>query len=474
VPSPSEDLARFVATATFEQIPGDMIEQARKLTLDAIGCGLLGSRMELAPTLLDVLGGSPDECEAIVLGYGGERRSLLAATTVNVAFIHQTELGEGVSRATVHTSTVVVPTALALAQQRRVSGKDFLRAVALGCETFIRFGYAASTDPANKEQAAGKGDHAVALQKGFAPISGLAPLASAAVAGVLWNFDPETMHRAFGVAVCQCPMTPVAIIHEGSTGKGAFCGVATANGIISARLAAAGVTGISDIVGTWFPMWLPAFDPSKLNSRLGQHYELSYIGFKYLASIGPTHASIQATFDILEESGPLAPDEIDDILIEGYVRVQYFYTPPPVTTAEAVKTNVAACVAEAIVWRDRNTFLLEAFTPKHFLDPRNVVVSKKVRVVVKQEYEDLYPFTSSKVCVTIRMKDGRAFRREFDRNSERRYHYPERSDIEAKFRAVTRRSLSAEVADKVIDAVWNLDASDDAGHLVELLSADTR
>lgn len=468
--SSTRELADFVAATRYNDIPEPMLEQARKLTLDAIGCGLFGSRMDLAPTLLKVLGGQGPEPEAIILGLPGERRSTAAATMVNVAFVHQTELGEGVSRATVHTSTVVVPTALALAQQRPVSGLEFLRAVVLGCETFIRFGYAASSDPSNQEQVRGHGDHAVALKQGFAPISGLAPLASATVAGVLRSFNGETMHRAFGVAVCQCPMTPVSIIHEGSTGKGAFCGMAAATGLLAADLAAEGVTGISDIVGTWFPMWLPAFDPGKLNSRLGDHYELSYIGFKYLATIGPTHAAIQAAFGILEEHGPFAAEDVEDVLIEGYNRVKYFYSTAPVTTGEAVKTNVGACVAEALVTQRRDTFLGDAFTPEHFLDPRTVALTKKVRVEVDPELDALYPMISSKVRVHIRLRDGRTLVRDFDRNSERRYHYPERRDIENKFRAVTARVISPERATAIIDAVWSIDAMDDVRGLIQVLS----
>jgi aconitate decarboxylase len=130
--SPTQELADFVAAVRSEDLPDELFEQARKLTLDAIGCALLGSRMDVAPVLVKVLGGVSEAPEAIVLGRGGERRSRIAAAMVNVGFVHQTELGEGVSRATVHTSTVVVPAALALAESNQVTGLEFLRAVILG------------------------------------------------------------------------------------------------------------------------------------------------------------------------------------------------------------------------------------------------------------------------------------------------------------------------------------------------------
>jgi 2-methylcitrate dehydratase PrpD len=468
--SPTQELADFVAAVRSEDLPDELFEQARKLTLDAIGCALLGSRMDVAPVLVKVLGGVSEAPEAIVLGRGGERRSRIAAAMVNVGFVHQTELGEGVSRATVHTSTVVVPAALALAESNQVTGLEFLRAVILGSEVFIRFGYAASSDPANKDQAAGHGDHAVAMLKGFAPIAGLAPLASATVAGSLGRFGGDLLHRAWGVAVCLCPMTPVSIIHEGSTGKGAFCGIATASGLLSAQLAAEGLTGISGIVDTWFPMWLPAFDATKLNRSLGEHYEYSVVGYKYLASIGPTHAALLATFQILDECGPIDPDDIDDILIEAYNRVLFFYSPPPATSPESVKTSVAACVAEALISQRPGAFIRDAFLPESYLDPRRVELSKKVRIVVNPDYERLYPLHGAKARVHLRLRDGRVLVREVDRDAIPRKHYPQRSEIEDKFRASTEGIVDRETADAIINEVWDLGSSRDIDDLIRLLA----
>jgi hypothetical protein len=84
----------------------------------------------------------------------------------------------------------------------------------------------------------------------------------------------------------------------------------------------------------------------------------------------------------------------------------------------------------------------------------------------------LYPAVSSKVRVSIRLSDGTVLRGEFDRNSERRYHYPERSDIEEKCRAATARVITAKRADAIIDAVWRVDGMQDVRELVGKLSGE--
>ncbi|MBV9173841.1 MAG: MmgE/PrpD family protein [Chloroflexi bacterium] len=136
--TPSRQLADFVANFRFEDLPEHARERTRAIFLDAIGCALAGhegdetGQIEPVATAL----GGPGNSTVI----GGASLSLVGATLLNGYLITAVTACD-VHRATLcHIAPEVVPPALAIAEQRDRSGRDLLRALALGFEVTTRLG----------------------------------------------------------------------------------------------------------------------------------------------------------------------------------------------------------------------------------------------------------------------------------------------------------------------------------------------
>jgi 2-methylcitrate dehydratase PrpD len=388
---------------------------------------------------------------------------------LNAAAVHQVELGDGLPGAGVHPSTATVPTALALSEREGASGKSLLRAVVLAAEVLIRFGLVGSTNPDRRD----RGEPFTNVNHLALPIM-LAPLGSATATALILRSDSARLHNAWGIAASLGSHTPHALTHDGGDGgisKGALMGIACQAGIRASELAHAGLPGMDDFIGSWFPLWRTTFDPRRFTEDLGTRYAMTSLRYKFYATAGTIHPSLEATFAILEEEPRFEAEDVADVLVDGFghlVNEEMAWGVP--RSPEAARFNLAYCVAEAIVTRDRGAFLYDAFTPEHFQEPQRVALLAKVRRQLDPEFDALYP-ARAKSRVTITLRDGRVFQRVVDRADIVRQYQPTRDQVAEKFAAAAEGLLPASSVRGVIDAVWSLDEQDDLTRLWSHLSA---
>lgn len=462
------NLARFVVSRRFEDLPPRVIEQAKLLTLDAIGAGILGSRTAVAGDIEQTCLRFGDGTECTVLG-SAQRASSYVAAMINAAFVHQVELAEGVERAVVHSSTPVVPASLATAERRPTSGKRLIMAVALGCEALIRFGHALATDPSDPD--ALEGDRAVSWNHGWMTPDLLSPIGSATSAAVVLGHDFLRLRQAWGIAANLCPATVRGILPEGCTAKGVFMGVGCASGLLAADLATVGITGLQDLAGSWMPVVVPAFDTSKLCAGLPGRYEVEDVLFKHFATVGPLFAPLEATFELLRSSPAFEIEEVSKIEVEGYRRTLFNANPDPPRTAEAARANLGYCVSVALVRRDRRALLGDAFERASLDDPRIRATALKVNARLNERYASLHPHKAEMALVRVTLNDGRSFEQEVDLRKMAKYHFPTRADIGEKFLAVVGPILGLPRASDIVDRVWSLEDLEDIRALAQLLTA---
>ena len=461
-PGSTRRLAHFVASTGFADLPTGVVEQAKKLTLDAVGCAILGSRARTAATYSKVVSAFGQSGESTVVG-NPWRGSAFAAALLNAAFMHQTELGVAVARAVVHPSAAVVPAALSVCEREHGTGKDLLRSVALGCEALIRFGYTMASDPAAPE-----GDNPPSLLQGWIPPILLSPLGSSTAASVLLGVTEDALHHAWGLAANLCPATVIKIQKDGVTGRALFMGVGSANGILAADLAAKGVAGLADITGDWMPVIVPAFDTTWITRGLGTNYEMTDVLFKQYGIVGTIFPPLEAMFALLEEHS-FRPDDIEEITVEGYRRTVWMERPVPASTPEGAKSHLGYALATAIVFRDRG-LLLHELSAEVLVNETVVGLAKKIHAVLNADYQLLYPIKGDKSLVRVRLKDGRCLEKEVDLRLIGRYYAPTRNDVEAKFERVCAGILDPARVHEIAKLVWNIDSVDDVGELGKLIA----
>src|SRR3990172_13058170 len=171
----TETLAEFLVRTRFRDLPEETVRHTKAVILDYLTCVLAGSTASGVPELAKVARrhGHSGACTLLILG---GRVEPLWAAMVNAAMGHALDFDDTHDQAVLHTSTIVVPAALAAAETTGASGEEFLLAVTLAMALHCRLGLAATVQPAE-------------LGWIYTPLMGV--FASAAVASKLLKLDTQ-------------------------------------------------------------------------------------------------------------------------------------------------------------------------------------------------------------------------------------------------------------------------------------------
>ena len=180
----TEQFAKFIANTTYEDLPAQVVAQAKERIMDTLGAAIAGScNWEYADQLRAAVatlgrGNSP------VIG-GQAVYAPAHAAMIDATLAHAVELDDGHKNAGCHAGAVVVPTALVMGQALGSSGRDILTAVVLGYEVVYRI--ASHVNPSQ-------------INKGFHPSSNCDVFGAMAVAGKLMGLGEEALANGLGQA----------------------------------------------------------------------------------------------------------------------------------------------------------------------------------------------------------------------------------------------------------------------------------
>ena len=142
--SHTDELARFMAEIELDDIPEDVVRLARVSILDALGLMLAGHAFlkhegqEELGLYLDCLSGAE---QATALGFH-RRGPWFAATFANGTLIEVLDWQDTTMSARLHSGSGTIPAVVAAAEWRGLSGREMLKAIAVGYETGARVGVA--------------------------------------------------------------------------------------------------------------------------------------------------------------------------------------------------------------------------------------------------------------------------------------------------------------------------------------------
>jgi len=131
-------LAKFVLDFPTQDVPADVMHLAKRCLMNYSGVALLANLDPAIDILLDVLRAEGCAPAATVIG-NGFKTSVQNAALAN-GFLGHFEDYDDTHTTVIHPSAPILPGALALSEQRTVSGKDFLAAFAVGVEVACRIG----------------------------------------------------------------------------------------------------------------------------------------------------------------------------------------------------------------------------------------------------------------------------------------------------------------------------------------------
>ena len=135
----SERLAAFGQEWAAAPLPEALRDHAKLAILDTIGLCLAACRGDDTLSVREELAALGPPGKATVVGRAGKLAGHTAAL-VNGWLAHVDDYDDTHQKSVTHVSAVVVPAALAAAEEAGVDGTALLRAVVLGSETMIRVG----------------------------------------------------------------------------------------------------------------------------------------------------------------------------------------------------------------------------------------------------------------------------------------------------------------------------------------------
>ncbi|WP_031938038.1 MmgE/PrpD family protein [Prescottella defluvii] len=186
-------MAEFACTTSFDDLPEDVVDYTKLLILDSLICGLSAAKMERSQMSHNVAlrMGGPEE--ATIFGLG-QKVSALVAASVNSESMNLLDADDTFFNSA-HFVIMNVAAGLAEAERLGASGREFIRAVAIG------FDLSARVNLASLFMTFEDGQFKWSQMFG----SGYASIGSAASSGIIMNLDQNQMANAFALVAGTAP-----------------------------------------------------------------------------------------------------------------------------------------------------------------------------------------------------------------------------------------------------------------------------
>lgn len=445
--TPSEELARFAAGLSYDNLPASAREHARHLLFDSVACALagdLGDETAIYVAYARAVGGAG---ETTVIG-SPDQLSLLGATLLNSYLITAVTVCDTYVPAHVHISPEVIPPALAVAERDGLDGRSLLTAVVAGAEVAVRV-------------AAGI-KYAVAGPRGWHMPGVVGPFGGAAAVGRLRGLSPLQMRNAFGLAGSQAAGTwaswgtPAVKFHQS---RGA------ASGLLAGLLAEQDFASSAEILahpdGGILAAYSDGGDPDAILSGLGRRFELERISLRLWPGGTPLQPTLTAAFELLAAESP-AFGEIQrvDIAVAPDVYEAHARFDQPQGTFEALLSyhfTVASALRDGRFW-------LDSVAPERLRDPElRRFMRERVKFAADAE------LTRERSRVQVTTSGGRVLAATVNAAKGSPGNPAALADLRAKYERCVAGRLSEADAAELFDLLVRVDEVDDLGRLFALL-----
>jgi 2-methylcitrate dehydratase PrpD len=294
----TEQVAAYARATQFAKLPDEVVDRAKRVIADELGCMVLGSTMapgERVRSFVASVGGAP---QSTVVG-GGLRASAGYAALANGTSSHADEL-DGVHVSQNHPAGTSVAGTLAVSEALSLGGQDLINAVVLsfdvGCRILMAMG----------------GGHAVRREH-HSHGSPLLGLGVAAAAGRLLRLEQLPMQHALALAALNIAVPASFYDERNHMSKALNQGQAAYAGVTGALLASHEFEGHDrvleakdGIVDGWRTSQA---DIAAITAGLGEDFSIMDAGFKYYSAGYPINSPIFGALALVKEHG-LSPDDI--------------------------------------------------------------------------------------------------------------------------------------------------------------------
>ena len=442
-----DQVSEFVADTAFDDLPDAAVERARRVITDTIAAIAAGSAEPevVALTTRMATQGGPSSV------IGAARR----AQPTTAAFLNGTsgtflELDEGNQFSRGHPGIHALPSALAVAEDQRASGQDFLTAIVLGYEIGARIGIAAKILPT------------------MHPHGTWGTVGSAVAVAKLMGANAGQVRELINIASTLGLATSRQTMLQGGTVRNSFAGFSGQMGIMAWDMLESGFTGEADGLSTiWGKVISTEWRPEEMTHELGSRYEIARNYFKRHACCRYNHGTLDAMAIIDKECGGLRAEDIDRIRVETYSLAAELSDPNPKNTL-AGKFSVPFAVASTLMNQSSG---VESFTWEKIRDPAIQAFADKVEVLEDPALTAMMPdFRPSRV--TVRLHNGTELCAEAKTNRGDTEDPYNDDELDRKYTELSGRVWDTAVANSVYDNCFAIERLTDVNELTGCFSAD--
>lgn len=454
----TETLASFAVNLKYEDIPQKVVKQAKRCVLDSLGCAVGGYETGLGKTIITAVKEFPGPTQSTII-CDGTRVAPNQAAFANTALTNLLDFDD-TSEGIGHPGNTAIPSALAVGETVKASGKDFLTAVVLGYEVSTRIGYGIKPTPARNQV--------------IFPMACWQTFAAVTAASKLLGLGKNQTMSAFGIAGRSVPVpSSIAKSFEKPAGWSKV-GIATAsgNGVLSAFMARRGVPGSQTILecdGLWLMAGSDSYDSDVMTSGLGTEYHIMAVSHKPYPSIAWFHPANDAVASILEEK-KLKADDIREIKLKTLgPALKLDYAP---RTMHECEFSLPYGIAMVVLREPPGPgwFAEKTVNSKEVSD-----ILRKIKAEEDPEATNLFGSTKGAVqraTVEITTKEGRAFTKRIDSKRGSATRPLTDREIDDKFRDLVVPVLKTDKTKKIIQTVNQLEQVKDLSVLPELMKKE--
>lgn len=486
--SVTEELVSNIMETRFEVFPKDTIERAKDIVIDVIGCSIGGANAPGCPAMVDLIkeGGGKEESTVLAHGVRAPSHNVALANAVMARTIDYgtCEIFVDGKTSPSHISEPLVPTAIAVAEQKAIGGKELLTALILGEDLVVRM-LSASNTKLDTPDSGG----IVSMLGGNGVMN---TLGVCAVAGRLCGVDNRQLLNAFGIVLDEIGGVRQGIydrVHCFQPSQelvaqlgilAVSLGVAAQLGILAVGLAAKGLTGVKDpLMGErgYFTLYCRDYHPEILTKGLGQQF-YTEVTFKPYPCCRGNHGGIDCALELVRKY-ELDARDIDEVTLIVSPEERDFITSLPFELKGAPHYTPHLNAYQSLQYNVANALLrrsvsLEHFTDEFIQDPQIAEMVKKVKIT-SETWPALPDETSSlATAVKVRVKDGREFFEHVNVPRGNEIYAPlTKEEKREKFRSNVSffKKVPIENAEKALGMLEELEEIDDIAKIVKLLGA---
>ena len=461
-PTLAHRFAEYATALRYEDLPADVVHEAKRRVIDSLGCALGAYDAEPCVVARDVAGAFSAARGAVLWGTRHVAPPDWAAFA-NGCLVRYLDYNDTyLSKEPAHPSDNI-PAAFAAAQAHGAGGSELIAAIVLAYEVQCRLCDATSI------RAIGW-DHVT-----------YGAFSSALAAARLMKLGAERTRHAVNIAGVTSAALRQSRVGELSHWKGCAFANAARHGVFAALLASRGMTGPAPIfegekgfqklVSGPLPIAAPFAAPSASGQSSPRVPPDGFMMTKTSIKCWPVEYHAQSAVEAALALRPKIRNvaEIESVVVESHdAAVDIIGSEPEKwrpasreTADHSLPYIVAAALADGEVTQ-------HTFAPQRYTDPALLELVARVEVRRHKELSGLYPHTVGNI-VSVRLRGGQTVTRRVDHACGFVRNPMSDRQVEAKFHNQADPVLGRGRAELLLEYCWKLEKADNLDAFVDLM-----